>query len=72
MINRNIGVCTICGDIIESTHVHDMAWCGCGKSFVDGGREYVRAGGSVKTFDALEDAALLSGWIIDSASKGTP
>ena len=41
---RNRIKCKHCGDIIESTHVHDFKYCGCGKVFVDGGREYCRYG----------------------------
>lgn len=41
---RNRIKCKHCGDVIESTHVHDFKYCGCGKVFVDGGREYCRCG----------------------------
>jgi hypothetical protein len=41
---RNRIKCKHCGDIIESTHVHDFKYCKCGKVFVDGGREYCRYG----------------------------
>lgn len=34
--------CTHCGDIIESTHVHDFKTCSCGRVSVDGGHEYLR------------------------------
>lgn len=34
--------CKFCGDIIESTHVHDFKYCKCGKVAVDGGHEYLR------------------------------
>ena len=32
--------CKFCGDIIESTSVHDFKTCKCGKCSVDGGLEY--------------------------------
>ena len=41
---RNRIRCLHCLEIIESTHVHDFKYCGCGKVFVDGGREYCRYG----------------------------
>ena len=41
---RNRIKCKHCGDVIESTHVHDFKYCGCGKVFIDGGREYCRYG----------------------------
>lgn len=34
--------CTECGDIIESTHRHDFKECSCGKTFIDGGNDYIR------------------------------
>ncbi len=34
--------CKHCGDIIESTHVHDFKTCSCGRVSVDGGHEYLR------------------------------
>jgi len=37
--------CTHCGDRIWSRHRHDCRSCTCGKSFVDGGRDYLRSGG---------------------------
>lgn len=43
-IIKNQIQCKYCGDIIESTHVHDFKWCSCGKVFVDGGHEYLRRG----------------------------
>jgi hypothetical protein len=30
---------------MESKHRHDFVRCGCGKSFLDGGNDYFRAGG---------------------------
>jgi len=42
-INRVL--CLHCNDIITSKHVHDYVECKCGKSMVDGGREYLRRHG---------------------------
>ncbi|MDE2097333.1 MAG: hypothetical protein KGL39_08830 [Patescibacteria group bacterium] len=36
--------CKKCGDVIESTWVHDFKYCKCGAIFVDGGLEYSRYG----------------------------
>jgi len=41
----NKAMCALCGDVIESKHRHDFVKCKCGKTFVDGGNEYMRAGG---------------------------
>jgi hypothetical protein len=38
-------MCILCDDVIESKHRHDFVWCKCGKSFLDGGDDYIRAGG---------------------------
>jgi hypothetical protein len=38
-------ICTQCWGIMESTHTHDFVRCQCGKSFIDGGNDYFRAGG---------------------------
>ena len=34
--------CKKCGDIIESTSVHDFKTCSCGACSVDGGHDYLR------------------------------
>jgi hypothetical protein len=41
------GQCTSCGDVVESKHRHDFVRCKCGESFLDGGDEYSRYGGSI-------------------------
>lgn len=38
-------MCAACGDVIVSKHRHDFVKCKCGKTFVDGGDDYFRAGG---------------------------
>jgi len=52
IVHNKIG-CMNCGDVIESMHVHDWVACSCFKNeegnqgvFVDGGKEYLRRGGS--------------------------
>lgn len=36
--------CPVCWQRIFSTHRHDMRYCFCGTTFVDGGRDYLRFG----------------------------
>lgn len=38
--------CNQCGDVIESTSIHDFKFCKCGAVAVDGGREYLRRCGN--------------------------
>lgn len=40
--------CKLCGDVVYSRARHDFRECTCGSSFIDGGREYLRYGGSVE------------------------
>lgn len=37
--------CPECGELIASIHRHDFRSCGCGKTYIDGGRDYLRLGG---------------------------
>ena len=41
-LKKNVIKCTHCGDVIESTHVHDFKWCSCKTVAVDGGKEYAK------------------------------
>lgn len=34
--------CKHCGEIIESLYRHDFVECSCGKTFIDGGNDYIR------------------------------
>jgi hypothetical protein len=43
--NMSTGMCLECRDIVYSAHRHDFVRCKCGKSFLDGGDDYFRAGG---------------------------
>jgi hypothetical protein len=36
---------------MESKHRHDFVKCSCGNSFLDGGDEYIRAGGNIVILD---------------------
>ena len=41
--------CTLCGDNIFSSHVHDFVTCKCGNISVDGGQDYLRRSGGMET-----------------------
>lgn len=41
-ILKNVIQCKMCGEIIESKHVHDFVMCSCGSCAVDGGHDYLR------------------------------
>ena len=43
-IIRNRIRCNTCGDIIESSSVHEIVSCSCGRVYVDGGLDYLRRG----------------------------
>jgi DNA-directed RNA polymerase subunit RPC12/RpoP len=43
--------CSKCGDRIFSNSRHDFNWCKCNSTFVDGGFDYVRAGGNFAVGD---------------------
>ena len=42
MILSNKIRCKHCGDVIESTKIHDFVWCSCGSCAVDGGYSYIK------------------------------
>ena len=54
-IKSNKAKCRKCEDVIESVFVHDFKWCSCGEIFVDGGKEYLRRGGTIATFEELSE-----------------
>lgn len=43
-IKVNKARCVHCGDILESTWIHDFKTCSCGRVSVDGGHDYIRRG----------------------------
>lgn len=43
--------CLDCKGYMESKHRHDFVKCSCGNSFLDGGDEYIRAGGNIVILD---------------------
>jgi hypothetical protein len=64
IIISNRGKCLLCGDIIESKHVHDYVTCKCGKFSVDGGRDYLR-----RSFGKMEEWEELSEVVEDVTRK---
>ena len=55
MIKRNAARCRKCDTVIESRHRHDFVWCKCQAIFVDGGLDYIRAGGNPEDFESLAE-----------------
>lgn len=47
---KNSAACALCGEILESKHVHDFQRCLCGAIFIDGGKDYIRWGGEPQNF----------------------
>ena len=47
--------CLKCGDVIESSTVHDFKGCSCGACFVDGGTDYLRRGGNREDWEDLSE-----------------
>lgn len=41
-MSKNAIRCKHCGEIIESTSVHDFKFCSCESVAVDGGHDYLR------------------------------
>ena len=54
-IIRNRIKCKHCGDIIESTSVHDFKFCSCGKVAIDGGKCYLKRTGNPKDLEELSE-----------------
>ena len=47
--------CLKCGEIIESTSVHDFRWCSCRACAVDGGKEYLRRLGNREDWEEMSE-----------------
>ena len=56
-IRKNKIKCLRCGDIIESTSVHDFKFCSCRACAVDGGLEYLRRVGEHEDWEELSEFA---------------
>ena len=52
-IIRNRIKCKKCGEIIESTSIHDFKFCKCGAVAVDGGKDYLRRVGNKDDYEEL-------------------
>jgi hypothetical protein len=57
VVTLNKCQCRLCGDIIESKHVHDFVRCKCGAIFTDGGLDYIRRG--AKDLDDIIDMSIV-------------
>ena len=55
-IIKNAIRCNLCGEEIESRHVHDFVTCRCGACSVDGGHEYLRR--CFRTRDCFTDISV--------------
>ena len=53
IIKRNAIRCRKCGDVIESTSVHDFKQCSCGAVSVDGGKDYAKYSGNFEDIEPL-------------------
>ena len=65
-LKKNAIQCKHCGDIIESTWVHDFKFCSCGKVFVDGGLDYARRGYT----DSIDDFIEMAEWEDHKENEG--
>ena len=54
VILKNIIRCNLCGDVIESEHVHDYQTCMCGAVAIDGGKDYLKRS-FMYSFDDIEE-----------------
>lgn len=54
-IIRNAIRCLKCGDVIESTSVHDFKFCSCGACAVDGGHDYLRRVGNLEDWEDVSE-----------------
>ncbi len=52
-IVKNMIKCNKCGDVIESTSVHDFKWCKCKSVAVDGGHQYLRRVGNLGDWEDM-------------------
>ena len=45
--------CKHCGEVIESTSIHNFVSCKCGKVAVDGGKDYLKRCGNKEDYIEL-------------------
>ena len=46
--------CLDCLGFMESKHRHDFVKCDCGNAFLDGGDDYIRAGGNIVVIEGAQ------------------
>ncbi len=63
--------CRKCGDIIESTSVHDFIFCSCGACAVDGGMEYLKRVGEYEDWEELSILCRKKEFPVDSPLRGS-
>ena len=47
--------CLKCGDVLESKHRHDFKSCSCKSISIDGGHDYLRRVGDLKSYEDLSE-----------------
>lgn len=57
MIVHNRIKCKMCGDVIESTYIHDFKMCKCRAVAVDGGHGYLKRVGYKENYEELSEVA---------------
>lgn len=57
-IIKNAIRCLKCGDVIESTSVHDFKFCSCQACAVDGGHEYLRRCGEPANWEDISEVSM--------------
>lgn len=62
VIVSNQARCKKCGDVIFSRHRHDYVECSCGAISVDGGRDYLKRGGSLDHVEEQSITVSASTW----------
>lgn len=63
--------CLRCDDVIWSKYRHDFHYCSCGACFVDGGRDYFRAGYSDGVGVEFGRLVLATGEFVAGDPEGT-
>lgn len=59
IIVKNAIRCKLCGDVIESKHVHDFVTCSCGACSVDGGHDYLRRCGNRENWEEMFETKII-------------
>lgn len=59
VILKNRIRCKLCGDVIESKHVHNFVTCSCGACSVDGGQDYLRRCGNHDDWEDLTETEVI-------------